>query len=376
MTLGGVLATRPHTPSCGILLVGIAGHGRVPVARCLLPHLATHVLLRMACPMRVVRRLMITVVPLALALGGAWLYAWHWYAAPGPLTAAKTVLIAPGLGFRGIARVLAQEGVIGQPLLYMLRVRLAQQHAALQAGEYAFLPGIAPQAVTQKLTQGAVVLHSLTIPAGVVSDDIRVLLAQEPLLTGDLPDTIAEGAVLPETYVFRRGDSRTQVLARMQVQMQAALANAWQARQPDVPLRTPQEALILASIVEKETGLPQERGRVAAVFLNRLRRGMKLQADPTTVYGIFRASGERKAGLTTRDLASDSPYNTYRIPGLPPGPITHPSQAAIEAVLHPPESAELYFVATGTGGHVFATTLDEHQRNVAAYRNASHRSKD
>jgi UPF0755 protein len=326
--------------------------------------------------MRVVRRLMITVVPLALALGGAGLYACHWYAAPGPLTAKKTVLIAPGLGFRGIARVLAQEGVIGQPLLYMLRVRLAQQHAALQAGEYAFLPGIAPQAVTQKLTQGAVVLHSLTIPTGVVSDDIRALLAQEPRLTGALPADIAEGAVLPETYFFRRGDSRTKVLARMQAQMQAALDNAWQARNPDVPLRTPQEALILASIVEKETGLPQERGRVAAVFLNRLRRGMKLQADPTTVYGIFRASGERKAGLTKRDLASDSPYNTYLIPGLPPGPITHPSQAAIEAVLNPPESAELYFVATGTGGHVFATTLDEHQRNVAAYRNAGHRSKD
>jgi UPF0755 protein len=320
--------------------------------------------------------LMITVVPLALALGGAWLYVCHWYAAPGPLTAAKTVLIAPSLGFRGIARVLAQEGVIGQPLLYMLRVLLAQQHAALQAGEYAFLPGIAPQAVTQKLTQGEVVRHSLTIPAGVVSDDIRALLAQESLLTGDLPDTIAEGALLPETYFFRRGDSRTKVLARMQAQMQAALDNAWKARKPDVPLHTPQEALILASIVEKETGLPQERGRVAAVFLNRLRLGMKLQADPTTVYGIFRASGERKSGLTKRDLASDSPYNTYLIPGLPPGPITHPSQAAIEAVLNPPESAELYFVATGTGGHVFATTLDEHQRNVAAYRNAGHRSKD
>ena len=326
--------------------------------------------------MRLVRMLLVTVVPLALVLGGTWLYAWHWYAAPGPLTEEKTVLIAPGLGCRGIARVLAQEGVIGQPLLYMLRVRLAQQHAALQAGEYAFRPGIAPQAVTQKLTQGAVVMHSLTIPAGVVSDDIRALLGQEPLLTGALPDAIAEGAVLPETYFFRRGDGRTQVLARMQAQMQAALANAWQARNPDVPLRTPQEALILASLVEKETGLPQERGRVAAVFLNRLRRGMKLQSDPTTVYGIFRASGERKAGLTKRDLASPSPYNTYRMPGLPPGPITHPSLAAIEAVLHPPETAELYFVATGTGGHVFATTLDAHQRNVAAYRNAGHRSKD
>ena len=326
--------------------------------------------------MRLVRMLLVTVVPLALTLGGAWLYAGHWYAAPGPLTAEKTVLIAPGLGFRGIAHVLAQQGVIGQPLLYMLRVLMAQQHTALRAGEYAFRPGIAPQEVTKKLMQGAVVMHSMTIPAGLVSDDIRAILAQEPRLTGALPDDIAEGTVLPETYFFQRGDGRTTVLARMQAHMQATLDKAWQARQPDLPLRTPQEALTLASIVEKETGLPQERGRVAAVFLNRLRRGMKLQADPTTVYGIFRASGERKAGLAKRDLASASPYNTYVMPGLPPGPITHPSQAAIEAVLHPPESAELYFVATGTGGHVFATTLDEHQRNVAAYRNAGHRAKD
>src|SRR5262249_53568828 len=158
-----------------------------------------------------------------------------------PLTAAKTVLIAPGLGFRGIARVLAQEGVIGQPLLYMLKVLLAQQHAALQAGGYGFRAGIAPQGGEQKRTQGEGVMHSLTHPAGGVSDDIGALLAQEPLLTGDLPDTIAEGAVLPETYFFRRGDSRTKVLARMQAQMQAALDNAWKARQPDVPLRTPQE---------------------------------------------------------------------------------------------------------------------------------------
>jgi UPF0755 protein len=356
--------------------VGISVYGRVTVAHVFLPHIEMHTLLRMACHMRLVRMLMVTVVPLALALGGAWFYACHWYAAPGPLTEEKTVLIAPGMGFRGIARVLAQEGVIGQPLLYMLRVLMAQQHAAFQAGEYAFLPGIAPQEVTKKLTQGEVVMHSLTIPPGLVSEDIRAILAQEPLLTGAMPDDIAEGALLPETYFFRRGDGRTKVIARMQAHMQAALDKAWKARKPDVPLRTPQEALTLASIVEKETGLPQERGRVAAVFLNRLRLGMKLQSDPTTVYGIFRANGERKSGLTKRDLASDSPYNTYLIPGLPPGPITHPSQATIEAVLNPPETTELYFVATGNGGHVFATTLDEHQRNVASYRNAGHRSKD
>ena len=355
--------------------MGSAVQGRVTVARFLLQPIETHTRPRMEDPMRLLRMLTVTVVPIALALGGAWLYACHWYEAPGPLAEETTVLIAPGMGFKGIARVLAQEGVIEQPILYMIKVLMEKQHAAFQAGEYAFLPGIAPQAVTKKLTQGDVVIHSITIPAGVMSEDIRAILAQEPLLTGDIPDDIAEGAVLPETYFFRRGDGRPQVIARMQAHMQAALDKAWQARKPDVPLRTPQEALTLASIVEKETGLPQERGRVAAVFLNRLRLGMKLQSDPTTVYGIFRASGERKSGLTKHDLASDSPYNTYVIPGLPPGPITHPSKAAIEAALNPPETAELYFVANGHGGHVFATTLDEHRRNVASYRNAGHRSK-
>jgi UPF0755 protein len=329
----------------------------------------------MECNMRLFRVLMVTVVPIALALGGAWLYACHWYEAPGLLTEEKTVIIAPGMGFKGIARVLTQEGVIGQPIIYMIMVLMEKQQAAFKAGEYAFLPGISPHDVTKKLTQGDVVMHSVTIPEGLVSEDIRAILAKEPLLTGDIPGDIAEGKLLPETYFFLRGDGRTKVIARMQANMQAALEKAWNARKPDVPLRTPQEALTLASIVEKETGIPQERGRVAAVFLNRLRLGMKLQSDPTTVYGIFRASGERKSVLTKRDLASDSPYNTYVIPGLPPGPITHPSKASIEAALNPPDTEELYFVANGNGGHIFATTLDEHHRNVAYYRNAGHMSK-
>jgi len=330
---------------------------------------------RMEDDMRLFRVLVVTVVPLALAVGGAWLYARHWYEAPGPLTEEKTVVIAPGTGFQGIARVLAQEGVIGPSIIYMTMVLMEQQHAAFKAGEYAFPPGISPQHVTAKLTQGDVVLHSVTIPEGLMSEDIRAILAKEPLLTGDIPGDIAEGALLPETYFFLRGDGRAKVMARMQANMQAALAKAWKARKPDMPLRTPQEALTLASIVEKETRRPQERGRVAAVFLNRLRRGMKLQSDPTTLYGIFRASGERKSGLTRRDLASASPYNTYVIPGLPPGPIAHPSKASIEAALNPPDTAELYFVAHGNGGHVFATTLEEHQRNVAHYRNAGYMSK-
>ena len=158
------------------------------------------------------------------------------------------------------------------------------------------------------------------------------------------------------------------MMTRMQAHMQAVVDAAWHTRTPDVPLRTPQEALTLASIVEKETGSPEERGRVAAVLLNRLRRGMKLQADATTLYAIARARGERKQVLSRDDLAIASPYNTYVTPGLPPGPIAHPGQAALEAVLNPPETADLYFVATGTGGHVFATTLAEHHRNIAQYR--------
>jgi UPF0755 protein len=320
--------------------------------------------------MRLVRLLAVTVALLVLAVGGACLYARQVYEAPGPLTEQHTVLIAPGTGVKGIARELAQAGVIGQPLVYMAMVLAAQPHATFKAGEYAFPPGISPQEVTAKLTHGDVVLHSVTIPEGLVTEDILAILAQEPLLTGDIPGDIAEGALLPETYCFLRGDSRAKVIARMQANMQAALDKAWQARKPDLPLRTPQDALTLASIVEKETGIPQERGRVAAVFLNRLRLGMKLQADATTLYGIVRASGERKQVLAKPDLASDSPYNTYVIPGLPPGPIAHPGKAAIEATLHPPETEELYFVASGHGGHVFATTLDEHHRNVTQYRTA------
>jgi UPF0755 protein len=318
--------------------------------------------------MRLGRVLLVTVVLLALVVGGAWRAARQWYAAPGPLTEATTVVIAPGTGVQGIARVLAQAGVIRQPLLYRALALAAQPSAVLQAGEYAFPAGIAPQAVTATLTQGAVVIHRITIPEGLATDDILALLRQERRLTGELPGPIAEGTLLPATYFFRRGDTRAQVLARMQTHMQAVVEAAWQARKPGVPLRTPQEAVTLASIVEKETGLPEERGRVAAVFLNRLRRGMKLQADPTTLYAITRTRGVRPQGLSRDDLALASPYNTYVMSGLPPGPIAHPGPAALEAVLNPPETAELYFVATGTGGHVFAATLDEHTRNVAQYR--------
>jgi UPF0755 protein len=318
--------------------------------------------------MRLCHTLVATVVLLALAVGGAWCAARQWYAAPGPLSEETTVMIEPGTGVRGIAQELADAGVLRQPLVYLAMVLAEQPRAVLQAGEYAFAPGIAPQAVTAKLVRGEVVIHRLTIPEGWTSADILTLLRQEPRLTGALPDDMAEGTLLPATYFFRRGDSRGQMLTRMQAHMQAVVDAAWHTRQPDVPLRTPQEALTLASIVEKETGSPEEQGRVAAVLLNRLRRGMKLQADATTLYAIAHARGERKQALSRDDLAIASPYNTYVTPGLPPGPIAHPGKAALEAVLNPPETEDLYFVATGTGGHVFATTLAEHRRNIAQYR--------
>ena len=318
--------------------------------------------------MRPGRVFLMIIVLLALAMGGAWRTVQQWYVAPGPLTEAITVTIEPGTGVQAIAQGLAHAGVLRQPLLYLAVVLAAHPRAVLQAGEYAFPPGIAPQAVTAKLTQGAVVIHRITIPEGLTTADILALLRQEPRLTGALPDALAEGTLLPATYFFQRGDSRAQVLVHMQAHMQAVVDKAWQARLPEVPLRTPHDAVTLASIVEKETGHPEERGRVAAVFLNRLRRGMKLQADATTLYALARARGERPQVLSRDDLAIASPYNTYVMPGLPPGPIAHPGKAALEAVLQPPKTEELYFVATGTGRHVFAATLDEHRRNVAQYR--------
>jgi UPF0755 protein len=307
---------------------------------------------------------------LALILAGAagtwWLT--RWYDGPGPAAEAVVVQLPAGGGVRGIANRLAEAGAIDHPLWFELVARIAGRDKGLKAGEYRFEAGASPNAILRRLESGRILLHPLTLAEGLTVREMFDLLAESELLTGELPPLPPEGSLLPETYLVARGERRERVVSRMQSAMDAAIAEAWQGRAPGLPLSTPDEALVLASIIERETALADERPLVAAVFVNRLRRGMRLQTDPTVIYGLADGRGSLGRSLTRSDLATAHPYNTYLLAGLPPAPIANPGRAAIEAALHPPEVDYLYFVADGTGGHAFARTYEEHQRNVARWR--------
>jgi peptidoglycan lytic transglycosylase G len=314
--------------------------------------------------------LLILVLVLGAAAAGAW-WGYKQFTAPGPLAADTRLVVPRGSSVTGIAGQLADAGVIEDRFLFRLGVRFFGQKKPLQAGEYLFAAGISPQGAMQQMIDGRQIQHRLTIAEGLTNREVLELVAAAPDLTGDTPDIKSlgvEGSLLPETYFFMLGDSRGDLVARMKSSMDASLAELWPARAGGLPFKDAKEALVLASIVEKETGLPEERPHVAAVFLNRLAQGMALQSDPTVIYAITQGHSKLDRALTTKDLAVDSPFNTYVIPGLPPAPIANPGRAAIEAVLHPAQSDDLYFVADGNGGHVFAKTLAEHNKNVAAWR--------
>lgn len=318
--------------------------------------------------MRFLRAVFLFLLIGALFLGGAGLFVWHRHHAPGPLAEQTTVIIPRGAGFRGTSQLLAETGVIDSAWAFNGVAVVTGKARRFKAGEYLFEASITPREVMDMLVEGRVVIHKLTVPEGWRIENIVGLLNEEILLTGDITVGTPEGSVLPETYYFLYGEPRQEVFNRMQADMRKLLASLWAARKQGLPLASPQEAVVLASIVERETGVPEERGRIAAVFVNRLKRGMKLQADPTVVYGIEKDQGLLMRELTTADLAYDSPYNTYMVTGLPPGPICNPGRASLEAVLNPPESDELYFVATGDGGHHFASGIKEHNKNVREYR--------
>jgi len=222
--------------------------------------------------------------------------------------------------------------------------------------------------VAELIASGVTLVHRITVPEGLASAEIVTLLMDAEALEGDISEVPPDGALLPETYHFHRGDARTEILDRMRQSMTEALAEAWEKRAENLPLKSPQEALVLAAIVEKETGVDRERALVAGVFVNRLRKGMPLQSDPTVVYGITLGAAPLGRALTRKDLAKPTPYNTYQINGLPPGPIANPGRAALEAAVNPAETEFFYFVADGNGGHAFAKTLAEHNRNVAKWR--------
>ena len=307
---------------------------------------------------------------LAIVLFGIGLYLGKQsFDAPGPLKADRTVLIAKGAGLNSIIDVLERNSVIDQPLLFKMAVRAYKAQKNLKAGEYAFSKAISMHEVMETLTSGKSILYAFTAPEGLTSVQIFARLAKNKVLTGDMPALPAEGAMLPETYSFQRGDSRTKVVKQMLSDQKKALVKIWEKRAPNLPISTPEELVTLASIVEKETGVASERALVASIFINRLNKGMKLQSDPTIIYGIFGGEGKPKGRPIYRsDIDKPTLYNTYTIPALPPGPIASPGKAAMEAVAHPANSEFLFFVADGTGGHVFAKTLQEHEANVVKWR--------
>ncbi len=287
---------------------------------------------------------------------------------PGPLQADTIIYIQPGISMGDIARSLETEGVIEDSLVFRLGVRLLRVSRELKAGEYLFPATVSMRGVVDILLSGKTVLRRLTLPEGASSIEAVALIEAAEALEGKLEAVPPEGSLLPETYLYQRGDKRADLVERMQLAMRKALAELWEKRDNTVPLNSPTEALILASIVEKETGVPEERAVVASVFVNRIRAGMRLQSDPTVVYGITKGAGPLGRPLTRDDLQTASDFNTYTNNGLPVGPIANPGRAAIEAVLNPALSDYLYFVASGSGGHAFAKTLDEHNSNVAKWR--------
>jgi UPF0755 protein len=308
------------------------------------------------------------------AVGGGYVWLTRAFEQPGPAAEAKVVLLAPGLGLNAIAERLEGEGLITSRYVFRAGVTLEGGERSLKAGEYAVPAGASMREIFAMLADGRVVQYAVTFAEGLTSAMIVASLAQSEVLEGEIAEAPPEGALLPETYQVVRGTSRQALLDRMAEAQTALIDRLWETRAEGLPFDTKEQAIILASIVEKETGLPEERARVAAVFVNRLKRGMALESDPTIIYGISQgeplvnAAGERR-GIRRSELDNaNNPYNTYHIRGLTPGPICNPGADSIAAVLNPATTNDLFFVADGTGGHAFAATLAEHNRNVARWR--------
>ena len=321
-------------------------------------------------PFVIVGNAIITIVLiLMIGGGGAYIYGRQKIEAPGPLPEDKVVNIPARAGMTDISDILQREGVIdNNRWAFIGAVFALKARSELKPGEYAFQKNASLRDVIGTIVEGKVVQHSVTVAEGLTSEQIVARLSDNDLFAGSVREIPREGTLLPETYKFPRGTTRDQVIQRMQQAQKRIVAEIWERRSPDLPIKSPEQLVTLASIVEKETGKADERSRVAAVFVNRLKQKIKLQSDPTIIYGLVGGKGTLGRPIKRSEITQPSPYNTYVIDGLPPGPIANPGRASLEAAANPARTRDLFFVADGTGGHAFTETYDQHAKNVAKLR--------
>ena len=323
---------------------------------------------RASATTRVIMWTFLTLLLVGAGLAAAGFYAYQQYTISGPLAAKRIFIVEQGLGTPEIAAVLEKQGIISNARIFTAMAYVTGTRGRLKAGEYEFAAQAPMQDVMALIASGKSITYKVSVPEGFTSEMAVERLNANEILTGPPAAVPAEGSIMPDTYVFRRGMTRQKLAEDMQAAQAKLLQELWDKRLPVSVIETKEQAVILASIVEKETGVAAERPVIASVFINRLKKGMRLQSDPTIIYGIAGGKGRLDRSLTRNDIETETPYNTYRIDGLPPGPIANPGRAALEAVLNPPSTEYLYFVANGTGGHAFAATLDEHNRNVKEWR--------
>jgi len=322
---------------------------------------------------------LLSLIVLVLVLGGAatgagWVWMQNALNQDGPLAEDVTFTVEPGEGLASVANRLEKDGIIRDAKLIRLKARLDGTETSIKTGEFLIERAASTADVLQSLLDGKGVLYKITLPEGRTTAQLLKIIEADPVLTGDMPaEEIAEGSLLPDTYLFNRGMTRAQLIAKMQKAQADLLEELWPLRDSEIPVTTPYEAVILASVVEKETGRVDEQPDIAALFTTRLKRGMRLESDPTIIYGVSRgeplynAKGQRRT-LRRSEIDTKTDWNTYQIDGLPKTPICNPGRGAIAAVLNPPHTEYIFFVADGKGGHLFAKTLKEHNQNVAAYR--------
>ena len=328
--------------------------------------------------MRFLKALIALLLVATILVGAAAGFGWFWMQnelnSSGPLSTEAEFTVHSGEGFANVALRLEQAGIINDKRPIRIHARLNGTEAEIKAGTYKIPPRTSSGAILEQLVAGNVVQLRLTIPEGLTTAEILRRIKAADVLTGEMPDQpYEEGVLLPDTYVFGTGTTRTQFINRMKQAQTDLLERLWPQRNPDIPVTSPRDAIVLASVVEKETGIPEERGMVAGLFTGRLLKGMRLESDPTIIYGVSQGEpllnrrGERRT-LYRSEIDRKTDWNTYQIDGLPKTPICNPGADAIAAVLNPPETDYVFFVADGKGGHLFAKTYAEHQRNVAAYR--------